>query len=95
MSSVKFNPSDLGDASSFKPNNYTKYVWIRPTGEGEYTSCHYPRAKQIGTNKDGEVVPLKDFDIYDMLSLFMRKKDLSILIEKSEKEEKRKKTKNK
>jgi len=36
--------------------------------------------EQTGTNKDGKVVPLRDFDIYDMLAGFMSSKDISLLM---------------
>ena len=92
MSSVTFNLSDLGEVSSFKPDTYRGpiYIWSRPT-PGRQNPWQEKFPEQIGTNKDGKVVPLKDFDIYDMLSGFMSSKEISLLMEKEEE----KKEKNK
>ena len=87
---VNFTPSDLGDASCFKPDSYRGpiFVWTRPT-PGQQNSWTEKFPEQTGSNKDGKVVPLRDFDIYDMLSGFMSSKEISLLMEKEE--EKRKK----
>ena len=84
MSSVKFNLSDLGEVSSFKPSAYRGpiNVWTRPTpGRTGSNPWKEKFPEQTGTNKDGKVVPLKDFDIYDILSGFMSSKEISLLME--------------
>ncbi len=82
---VNFTPSDLGDASCFKPDSYRGpiFVWTRPTPEREVQNPWNEKfPEQTGTNKDGEVVPLRGFDIYDMLSGFMSSKEISLLMKK-------------
>ncbi len=88
MSSVTFNLSDLGEVSSFKPDTYRGpiYIWTRPTpGRTVAPSWTEKFPEQTGTNKDGKVVPLRDFDIYDILSGFMSSKEISLLMEKNKK----------
>jgi len=82
MSSVNFTPSDLGEASSFKPDSHRGpiFVWTRPT-PAQQNSWNEKFPEQVGTNKDGKIVPLKDFDIYDILSGFMSSKEISLLME--------------
>ena len=93
MSSVTFNLSDLGEVSSFKPDTYRGpiYIWTRPTpGRTVAPSWTEKFPEQTGTNKDGKVVPLRDFDIYDMMG-FMSRKEISVLKEKEEEKNKTKK----
>ena len=92
MSSVNFTSSDLGEASSFKPDQFAKgpiYVWTRPT-PSQQNSWTEKFPEQTGTNKDGKVVPLRDFDIYDMLSGFLSSKYISLLMEKEQEKRKNK-----
>ncbi len=98
MSSVTFTSGELGENSSFKPDSYHGpiQVWTRPTpGQTVQNSWREKFPEQTGINKDGKVVPLRDFDIYDILSGFMSSKEISLLMEKKEKQIKRKKKKNK
>ena len=85
MCSINFTSSDLGEVSSFKPDNYHGPIYICPrhTPEREVqNSWNEKFPEQTGTNKDGKVVPLRDFDIYDMLSGFMSSKEISLLMNK-------------
>ena len=85
MSSVTFNSSDLGESSSFEPSTYRGpiFIWTRPTPQTVAPSWTEKFPEQTGTNKDGKVVPLKDFDLYDMLTGFMSSKEISLLMEKN------------
>ena len=82
MSSITFTKGELGDESSFKPDRYRGpiQVWTRPTPERTVQNPWKEKfPEQTGINKDGKVVPLKDFDIYDMLSVFLSSKKISEL----------------
>ena len=93
MSQVNFTQGELGEASSFKQDNIRGpiMVWTRPTPGGRQNSWAEKLPEQTGTNKDGKVVPLRDFDIYDILSGFMSSNEISLLIEKEKKQTKIKK----
>ena len=96
MSSITFTKGELGDESSLKPDKYRGpvQVWTRPTPERTVQNPWKEKfPEQTGVNKDGKVVPLKDFDIYDMLSGFLSSKKISLLMEKGKKEKKIKKKK--
>ena len=85
---ISFTSNELGDISSFNnsdpPNNGDPLViYIRPRPICRTTmSCKEIFPDQTGTNKEGKIVPLKDFDIFDMLNGFMSSKDLNLLMEK-------------
>ena len=87
MSSVTFTSGELGEVSSLKPDSYHGQiqVWTRPTPGRTLVQNSWKEKlpDQTGTNKDGKIVPLRDFDIYDMLSGFMSSKDISLLMEKN------------
>ena len=89
MSSVTFTSGELGENSSFKPDSYHGpiQVWTRPTPGQTLVQNSWTEKfpEQTGTNKDGKVVPLRDFDIYDILSGFMSSKEISLLMEKNKK----------
>ena len=88
MNSVTFTSGELGEASSFQPEAYhgSIQVWTRPTpGRTVQNSWREKFPEQTGINKDGKVVPLRDFDIYDILSGFMSSKEISLLMEKNKK----------
>ena len=95
MSSVTFTPSELGEASSIKPNTNGGpiQVWIRPTpnpGETVHNCWKEKFPEQTGFNKEGKLVPLRDFDIFDMLTGFLSSKEISILMENEKKNYKKK-----
>ena len=94
MSSVTFTSGELGEASSFKPDSYHGpiQVWTRPTPGRTLVQNSWTEKfpEQTGTNKDGKVVPLRDFDIYDMIG-FMSRKEISFFKEKEEEKNKTKK----
>ena len=83
MSSVTFTSGELGEASSFKPDSYHGpiLVWTRPTPGRTLVQNSWTEKfpEQTGTNKEGKIVPLKDFDIFDMLNGFMDSKELHLL----------------
>lgn len=86
MSNVIFNPSDLGDASSFKSFDYqpcsscalpktskccSVCPWIRPTNNRRVLlESRRPLPEQVGTDKNGNIIPLMKFDIFDMIHGF-------------------------
>jgi len=94
MSSITFTSGELGEDSSFRPDIYRGpiSVWIRPTPGQTVVQNSWKEKfpEQTGTNKDGKVVPLRDFDIYDMMG-FMSRKEISVLKEKEEEKNKTKK----
>ena len=78
---IIFNTGDLGECSSFKPSNWTAPTpcWARPTPTPQ-NSWNEKFPEQTGTNKDGKIVPLKEFDIFDMLSGFLSSDALFLLM---------------
>ena len=87
---ISFTSSELGEISSFNnsdPNNGDpRVIYIRPRPICRTTmSCKETFPDQTGTNKEGKIVPLKEFDIFDMLNGFMSSKDLNLLMEKNKK----------
>ena len=78
---VTFTSSELGEVSSFNScdhNNGPMFIYMRPTATVQNVWTEkFPG--QTGTNKEGKIVPLNEFDIFDMLNGFMDSKELHLL----------------
>ena len=83
---VTFTSSELGEVSSFKScdhnNGVPMFIYMRPTARTVSNVWTEKFPGQTGTNKEGKIVPLKEFDIFDMLNGFMDSKELHLLMKK-------------
>ena len=91
---VSFTSSELGEVSSFNScdhnNGVPILIYIRPTTPTRTRMSVWSEKfpEQTATNKEGEIVPLKEFDIFDMLNGFMDSKELHLLMEKEKSKKK-------
>ena len=83
---ITFTSSELGEDSSFNScdhnNGVPIFIYLRPTARTVSNVWTEKFPEQTGTNKEGKIVPLKDFDIFDMLNGFMDSKELHLLMKK-------------
>ena len=86
---VTFTSSELGEDSSFinydhnDKNNGLLFVYVRPRPAKTVQNPWSEKLpEQIGANKDGKIVPLKEFDLFDMLTGILSSKELHLFMEK-------------